>query len=193
VSSQTLQNLTVISSATRETILRPLVGMNKDEIVAIARRIGTFDLSSVVGEYCAMVPTRPATRAALDVIESEEERMPEGVIERVVESRTIFDLRELDMRSLEQEGLAISHLPKGTLLIDLRPIEQYRSEHHPEALHLEFAKALEGYTSFDKSRTYVLSCQFGLLSSHLAERMRSSGLDAYHFEGGHRALMALVG
>jgi thiamine biosynthesis protein ThiI len=192
VSSQTLQNLTVISSATRETILRPLVGMNKDEIVAIARRIGTFDLSSVVGEYCAMVPTRPATRAALDVIENEEARMPEGVLERVVESRTIFDLRELDMRSLAHEGLSISHLPEGALLIDLRPLEQYRSEHHPEALHLEFAKALEACASFDKSRSYVLSCQFGLLSAHLAERMRSSGLDAYHFEGGQRALMAQV-
>ncbi len=192
VSSQTLQNLTVISTATRETILRPLVGMNKDEIVAIARRIGTFELSSVVGEYCALVPSRPATRAALDVIESEEERLPEGVVERVVESRTVFDLRELDLHTLEHQGLSISRLPEGASLIDLRPIEQYRGEHHPDALHLEFAKALEGYASFDKSRTYVLSCQFGLLSSHLAERMRRDGLDAYNFEGGHRAVMALI-
>ena len=49
VSSQTLQNLAVISRATRKTILRPLVGFNKDEIIAVAERIGTFELSKVVG------------------------------------------------------------------------------------------------------------------------------------------------
>lgn len=189
VSSQTLQNLTVVSQATNETILRPLVGMNKDDIVASARHIGTYELSSVVDEYCAMVPTRPATRAALAAIQEEEAKLPSGLIELAVESRGVFDLRELDLRSLEHRELAISHLPEGALLIDLRPIEQFRTEHHPKALHLEFAKALAGYTSFDRAGTYVLCCQFGLLSSHLAEHMRRAGLEAYHFEGGQRALM----
>ena len=61
VSSQTLPNLAVISEASSLPVLRPLVGMNKDEILAIARRIGTFDLSKQVDEYCALVPRRPAT------------------------------------------------------------------------------------------------------------------------------------
>jgi thiamine biosynthesis protein ThiI len=56
VSSQTLQNLSVISQAASGLILRPLAGSNKEEIIELAERIGTFELSKVVGEYCAMVP-----------------------------------------------------------------------------------------------------------------------------------------
>ena len=52
VSSQTLQNLAVISEVTRLPVLRPLVGFNKDEIIALAERIGTAPLSAVVQEEC---------------------------------------------------------------------------------------------------------------------------------------------
>jgi thiamine biosynthesis protein ThiI len=189
VSSQTLHNLAVVSRATELPILRPLVGANKDEIIECARRIGTAELSKVVGEYCAMVPRRPATRAPLDLVVQEEARLPAGLLEEVVAKRKLIDLRALDLRALDEPGLALDRLPPGALLLDLRPIEQYRSEHHPAALHLEYARAQEAYPSFDRSRTYVLCCEFGLLSAHLAERMRRDGFDAWHFTGGQRALM----
>ena len=59
VSSQTLQNLAVISRATELPILRPLVGLNKDEILHTARGIGTFDLSKVVGAEARILSLRP--------------------------------------------------------------------------------------------------------------------------------------
>ena len=189
VSSQTLHNLAVVSRATELAILRPLVGTNKDEIIECARRIGTAELSKVVGEYCAMVPRRPATRAPQALVDAEEARLPAGLLDDLVAKRSVFDLRALDPESLESPGLAVDRLPRGALLLDLRPIEQYRSEHHPEALHLEFSQALLAWPSFERSRTYVLSCEFGLLSAHLAERMRREGFDAWHFAGGQRALM----
>ncbi|HVH19512.1 MAG TPA: tRNA uracil 4-sulfurtransferase ThiI [Myxococcota bacterium] len=189
VSSQTLHNLAVVSRATELPILRPLVGTNKDEIIELARRIGTAELSKVVGEYCAMVPRRPATRAPQDLVEAQETRLPAGLLDDLVAKRSVLDLRALDLDSLDVEGLALDRLPPGALLLDLRPVEPYRSEHHPLALHLEFSRALEAYPSFDRSRTYVLCCEFGLLSAHLAERMRRDGFDAWHFTGGQRALM----
>lgn len=190
VSSQTLQNLAVVSRATTLPILRPLVGTNKDEIIALARRIGTFELSKVVGEYCAMVPSKPATRASRSAIEAEEARLPHDLVSGVLETCNALDLRGLDLASLDAPGLAIEKLPPDATLIDLRPLDQYRSEHHPQALHLDFAQALEAYPSFERGRTYVLCCEFGLMSAHLAERMRRAGFDAHHFRGGQRALMA---
>ena len=41
---------------------------------------------------------------------------------------------------------------------------------------------------FDRATTYVLYCEFGLKSAHLAELMREDGFDAFHFKGGTRAL-----
>lgn len=189
VSSQTLHNLAVVSRATEMPILRPLVGMNKDEIIAQATAIGTAELSKVVGEYCAMVPRRPATRALREVVEREEARLPAGLLDAQLAKRSILDLRGLDAVAFEQPGLSVDRLPPGCILLDLRAIEQYRAEHHPEALHLEFSEALRVYPSLDRSRTYVLCCEFGLLSAHLAEHMRREGFDAWHFSGGQRALM----
>ncbi len=189
VSSQTLHNLAVVSRATQLPILRPLVGMNKDEIIAQATSIGTAELSKVVGEYCAMVPRRPATRALREAVEAEEARLPAGLLDAQVASRGILDLRGLDLEALEQPGLAVERLPAGAVLLDLRPIEQYRAQHHPDALHLEFSEALRAYPSLDRGRTYVLCCEFGLLSAHLAEHMRREGFAAWHFTGGQRALM----
>ncbi|HEY5657605.1 MAG TPA: tRNA uracil 4-sulfurtransferase ThiI [Myxococcota bacterium] len=193
VSSQTLHNLAVISRATEHAVLRPLVGFNKNEIIEVAERIGTFELSKVVGEYCALVPRRPATRAALEAVEAEEAKLDPALLERAVATRTVLDLRELDIASLDLPGLSIERVPEGAVLIDLRPLSQYRSGHHPDALHLDFARALQVFPTLERSRPYVLTCEFGLLSAHLAERMRREGFDVHHFRGGQRALMRSLG
>jgi thiamine biosynthesis protein ThiI len=189
VSSQTLQNLAVISRGTDLPILRPLVGCNKDEILAVARTIGTFDLSKVVGEYCALVPTRPSTHAKLDVVEAECAKLDDSLLEEAIARRSVFDLRTLNIESLDDPELQVSSIAPGTKLIDLRTKQAYESWHHPDALFLDFANAMRSYTSFDRSARYVLYCEFGLKSSHLAERMRADGFQAASFQGGMRALM----
>lgn len=189
VSSQTLQNLAVISRATEENVLRPLVGFNKDEIIAAAERIGTFDLSKTVKEYCALVGHKPATRANLSAIEREEAKLDLTLVDRAVAARSVINLRELSMESLEIPELAIERIPRDAVVIDLRPIAQYRSGHYTDALHLDVGRAVQALASMDRARTYVLSCEFGLLSAHLAQQMRREGFDAYHFRGGQRALM----
>ena len=189
VSSQTLTNLAVVSRATDTPILRPLVALNKEEIIDHAIHIGTFELSKVVAEYCAMVPTKPATRASREVVEREEAKLPEDLVDRVMKTRTVFDLRSFDLSQLDPGTPSVSELPPGAVLLDLRPLAQYRTEHHPEALHLEFAQALEALPSLERERVYVLSCEFGLMSAHLAAQMRREGLQAFHFTGGQKALM----
>jgi len=188
VSSQTLQNLAVISRATDLPILRPLVGFNKDEILDHARRIGTFDLSKVVGEYCAMVPSKPATAAALDVVEAQEEKLDRELLERAVAERTTFNLRNLDAGQLGLPDLEMEQIPAGATVVDLRTLAEFKTWHVDDALHLEFGTALQAYPNFDRNPTYVLYCEIGLKSAHLAELMRAQGLTAYHVPGGLRTL-----
>jgi thiamine biosynthesis protein ThiI len=192
VSSQTLQNLSVISQAASGLVLRPLVGFNKEEIIELARRIGTFELSKVVGEYCAIVPSRPATRAALRAILAEEEKLDLSLVERSVAARTLLDLRSFDVEKLELPEIEVSRVPEDAIVIDLRSKAEFDSWHYPEALRLDFAEALRAFPRFDRKRTYVLYCEFGLKSAHLAERMRHQGLEAFHIKGGTQTLRRLT-
>ena len=74
VASQTLENMTVIAEACSLEILRPLVGMDKDEIADQAKAIGTLTISNIPDQDCCtlFMPRHPATRASLaDVLRAE--------------------------------------------------------------------------------------------------------------------------
>lgn len=63
VSSQTLRHLVLADAASRRLVLRPLTGCDKDEIVALARRVGTHDLSLRSRELCDLARGPVATHA----------------------------------------------------------------------------------------------------------------------------------
>ena len=62
VASQTLDNLLIISTASDLPILRPLIGLDKEEIVSIAGEIGTFEISSRKEPPCPFTPKYPIVR-----------------------------------------------------------------------------------------------------------------------------------
>ena len=70
VASQTVENIRAISEAIDLQILRPLIGFNKEEIIEIAEKIGTYKLSiQPFGDCCSLyVPKHPVTRADLNLI-----------------------------------------------------------------------------------------------------------------------------
>jgi len=74
VASQTLENLAVIQSAAHLPVLRPLVGMDKQEIIDQSRRIGTFDISTIPDQDCCQlfVPRHPETKAKPAQVEEAE-------------------------------------------------------------------------------------------------------------------------
>jgi len=91
VASQTLQNIAAEYPAAPVPILRPLIGLDKQEIVEMAKRIGTFEISIQPGSCCTAVPDRPATCAALSELEAEEKKLDIGAL---VE-KTMDGLKEL--------------------------------------------------------------------------------------------------
>jgi len=66
VASQTLRNIAAVSSGIGLPIFRPLVGMDKDEITALAERISPVQTTPRSGEPCPYVAVHPATRAPLE-------------------------------------------------------------------------------------------------------------------------------
>ena len=78
VSSQTLENIAVVDDVAYMPVLRPLIGLNKEEIVGMARSIGTFPISIQTDQDCCslFVPKHPETRARLSTVERLEQGLP---------------------------------------------------------------------------------------------------------------------
>ena len=75
VASQTLQNLRVVEQAVSLPILRPLIGFDKEDVIRIAKNIGTYDISILPSDGCTAVPSKPATRARLEDVLTEEKKI----------------------------------------------------------------------------------------------------------------------
>ena len=88
VASQTMDAMAVTGAVTALPIFRPLVGMDKEEAVRIARKIGTFETSILPYEDCCTVftPRHPRTRPRLEDVESIEEPLDvEGLVKEALE------------------------------------------------------------------------------------------------------------
>jgi len=88
VASQTLDNLTTIAGATTMEVLRPLVGMDKDEITRQAEELGTFPISIIPDQDCCTLftPKHPATNVTPRRIEEAERVLP---IDALVDSAVL--------------------------------------------------------------------------------------------------------
>ncbi|HLC85926.1 MAG TPA: 7-cyano-7-deazaguanine synthase [Candidatus Nanoarchaeia archaeon] len=75
VSSQTLKNLKVITEASDIEVLRPLLTFDKNEIIKIAREIGTYDISCGPEVCDVLGPKHPVTKTNLEEIEKEEKKL----------------------------------------------------------------------------------------------------------------------
>ncbi len=87
VASQTLENIYTINDVARMPVLRPLIGMDKDEIIAQAKEIGTFETSIIPDQDCCQlfIPRHPATKARVeDLVTKERDLDIEGWVERAV-------------------------------------------------------------------------------------------------------------
>lgn len=78
VASQTLSNMEVISYGIQKPILRPLIGLDKTEIMALARRIGTYEPSTTDAHTCPFLPDRPLTQSSVAKLRALLDKMEEA-------------------------------------------------------------------------------------------------------------------
>jgi len=94
VASQTLENLASINRVVAMPVLRPLIGMDKDEITAEAQRLGTYPISIIPDQDCCTLftPRHPATKARADDVERAESTLPiEEIVERAAAAVAVED------------------------------------------------------------------------------------------------------
>ena len=68
VASQTLRNIRAEGSGLDFPIVRPLIGLDKTEIIEIAKEIGTYEISIIQSGGCGVVPQKPITEARIDKV-----------------------------------------------------------------------------------------------------------------------------
>ncbi len=101
VASQTLENMTAIGSVVSMPVLRPLVGMDKEEITAEAERLGTYPISIIPDQDCCTLftPRHPATKAKLYEVARAEADLPiEEVVAQAVAAAEIEHFRFPDIK-----------------------------------------------------------------------------------------------
>ena len=99
VASQTLKNLMAVSCVVPMSVLRPLIGMNKQEIITHAKQIGTYDISIEPQPDCCSVfmPDHPSTSCKIKYLEADERLYPwEELMSSALDSVETIDLDDLD-------------------------------------------------------------------------------------------------
>jgi tRNA uracil 4-sulfurtransferase len=95
VASQTLDNMTAIDQAAHMPVFRPLIGMDKEEIIVEARRLGTFDISIVPDQdTCTLfTPRHPETHARRHAVDAAEKTLPvDTMIQSAVDAAVVEHL-----------------------------------------------------------------------------------------------------
>ena len=101
VASQTLENMATIGSVVSMPVLRPLVGMDKEEITAEAERLGTYPISIIPDQDCCTLftPRHPATKAKPHEVERAEADLPiEEIVTQAVAAAEIEHFRFPDIK-----------------------------------------------------------------------------------------------
>jgi thiamine biosynthesis protein ThiI len=117
VASQTLENLYAVNQAATLPVFRPLIGLDKEEIMKEAQRIGTYPISILPDEECCTLfaPKHPVTRAELSVVLDAESRLPtEELLELALKEREVVLYTWPGRKALE-EG------PEGAFIMEHGP------------------------------------------------------------------------
>jgi len=97
VASQTIESLTSTNSVAKYPVLRPLISFNKDEIIAIAKDIDTYETSVLPYEDCCTVflPRNPIIKPRVKDAEREEQKINlEELIQAVIDNIEVINLEE---------------------------------------------------------------------------------------------------
>jgi tRNA uracil 4-sulfurtransferase len=185
VSSQTLANLSVIDSVAESLVLRPLATADKQEIIDIARDIGTEEFSKDIPEYCAVISNKPTTRAKRDRIEHEESRFDFAVLDSAIDSARAQLITDLvaDLEGEAAEVRVVATRDANSTVIDIRhpdeieinPLKLEGQNEVGEVLNIPFYKLRSGFEELDRSKTYLLYCGKGMMSRLHAANLVDEG------------------
>jgi thiamine biosynthesis protein ThiI len=162
--------------------------MDKEEIIARSRKIGTYSLSARVREHCAITEDRPATATRPRVLDAAETGLDPALLNRLVDEADVVDIGELDLAELAGRSLFVAEVVEGAVRVDMRPDDARGAVPWPGSVARSYEELVRNFKEFSEAENVVLVCAQGLLSAQIAERMQEAGIEAYSFRGGDRAL-----
>ena len=187
VASQTFDNLVISSLASRKPIIRPVVALDKQEIVDIARKIGIYERVSAIREYCQITPRHPVTHATVEGIERQERRIDLDLPLKLVSKRISFPITKMeDVRMLNYQ-IKPEEIPEDAVIFDIRDRNDFEEWHIPGSINIDEMELYEKIGELDRERIYVVACYRGGRSMALVSEMRKRGLKAYSLKGGCEA------
>ena len=182
VSSQTLVNLSVIDAVTDKLVLRPLITSDKQEIIDVARRIGTEAFSRNVPEYCGVISVKPTTRARRHRVEAEEARMDMAVLDRVVADMAVQRIDRVveGLGNQAVEPDEYKEVPSGAVVLDIRhpdelDVQPLRLPEDVQRMEVPFYQLQSQLDELDSGRLYLLYCGKGIMSRLHASHLKDAG------------------
>ena len=178
-SSQTLKNLSAIERAVgiKIPVLRPLLGLDKEEVIEYSRRIGLYEYSSRVFEACAIAPTRVLTAASPEEISRYLSSVDASVIEKAVNSARVYDVLSASPEDVVlASSIELDFIPENAVVVDVR-----RDRSQPLLSSIPLSE-VEREKLRDK--VIVLVCETGSLSHLTARELRELGYKAFSLRGG---------
>ncbi|MEX0903275.1 MAG: tRNA uracil 4-sulfurtransferase ThiI [Pseudohongiellaceae bacterium] len=182
VSSQTLANLAVIDSVTSKLVLRPLVTTDKQDIIDLARRIGTEEFSKNIPEYCGVISVKPTTRARKEKIERQETFFDFTVLDRAMKNSRYQLVSEVmnDRTTGAVDIPVVDRAASGDIIVDIRhPDEEERrplsSDLHAAVMKIPFYQLRTRFGELNPKTHYLLYCEKGMMSRLHAAHLLDEG------------------
>lgn len=183
VSSQTLSNLSVIDEAIDTLVLRPLITMDKQEIINIAEHIGTADIARSMPEYCGVISIKPTVKAQRDAVLEAEARLDPELLERVVRAANVEDVRHIGETTDAQiqSVSTVDEAQKDDVIIDIRSLDEQEAKpltQLPGGIAVQsipFFKLATAFAELDSKQHYLLYCEKGVMSKLQALYLQEQG------------------
>jgi len=183
VASQTITNLAVIDQVCDHMVLRPLAAMDKQEIIDMARRIGTEAFAATMPEYCGVISVNPTTVGDRKKVEAAEEKFNFDVLQQAIDNavyQRIDNVLATEESGLDQVEL-VTTPALDDVVIDIRhPAE---AEDAPLVLtnnavekipFYELESRVTDITSRHEGKRILLYCQKGTMSKIHAHHLMSN-------------------
>ena len=182
VSSQTLSNLGVIDRVTECLVLRPLITYDKQDIIDLATKIGTYEYAACMPEYCGVISDKPNVKAQLNRVQEEEDKFNFEVLEQALGKTCVSNIDAVPEELKEYRQITPKQeLQVNDIVVDVRASsdQQKKPLNLPgiEVLTVPFFQINQQFVDFDQSRNYLLYCEKGIMSRLHALHIKDQGFD----------------
>ncbi|RMG79868.1 MAG: hypothetical protein D6707_07365 [Bacteroidetes bacterium] len=173
VSTQSFQNLVTLDQITQIPVFRPLLFMQKTEIIQTANRINTFHLSYTGVENCAVAQKHVVINSTPEKLKTALQNInPEKVIQQTLDTIKVYNIKKNEHLSLLSTSKSFSGFDKIIYL------SKNENDQLANMENIDFREAWNDFFGWDKTKKYLLVCETGAKSRLLAQFMKENGFQA---------------